>query len=96
MNELPPEKDLVSKFIEAASEAASVAEVKLASLAVTAVRWFMGRRRRKVAVLVDDAFQAIGPDEAAMYVKSLLGLTEYPGGLRKGGRYRDHERGATE
>jgi hypothetical protein len=28
--------------------------------------------------LVDDAFQAIGLDKAAMYVKSLLGLTEYP------------------
>jgi hypothetical protein len=38
----------------------------------------MGRRRRKAAVLVDDAFQAIGLDKAAMYVKSLLGLTEYP------------------
>jgi hypothetical protein len=38
----------------------------------------MGRRKRKVAVLVDDAFQAIGLDKAAMYVKSLLGLTEYP------------------
>jgi hypothetical protein len=71
-------KELVSKFIEAASEAAGVAEAKLASLAVTAVRWFMGRRKRRVAVLVDDAFQAIGLDKAAMYVKSLLGLTEYP------------------
>jgi len=55
-----------------------VAEAKLASLAVTAVRWLMGSRRRKAAVLVDDAFQAIGLDKAAMYVKSLLGLTEYP------------------
>ena len=71
-------KDLVGRFVEAASEAAGVAEAKLASLAVTAVRWFMGRRRRKVAVLVDDAFQAIGLDKAAMYVKCLLGLTEYP------------------
>jgi hypothetical protein len=71
-------KELVSKFVEAASEAAGVAEAKLASLAVTAVRWFMGSRRRKAAVLVDDAFQAIGLDKAAMYVKSLLGLAEYP------------------
>jgi energy-coupling factor transporter ATP-binding protein EcfA2 len=71
-------KELVGKFVEAASEAAGVAEAKLASLAVTAVRWFMGRRKRKAAVLVDDAFQAIGLDKAAMYVKSLLGLTEYP------------------
>ena len=71
-------KELVGKFAEAALEATGIAEAKLASLAVVAVRWFMGRRRRKVAVLVDDAFQAIGLDRAAMYVKSLLGLTEYP------------------
>jgi KaiC/GvpD/RAD55 family RecA-like ATPase len=71
-------KELVNRFVEAAAEAAGVAEAKLASLAVTAVRWFMGRRRRKTAVLVDDAFQAMGLDKAAMYVKSLLGLTEYP------------------
>jgi len=71
-------KDLVKKFAEAALEAAGIAEAKLASLVVVAVRWFMGKRRRKVAVLVDDAFQAIGLDKAAMYVKSLLGLTEYP------------------
>ncbi len=71
-------KDLVNKFAEASLEVAGVAEAKLASLAVVAVRWFMGRRRRKVAVLVDDAFQAIGLDRAAMYVKSLLGLTEHP------------------
>jgi len=71
-------KDLVKKFAETALEAAGIAEAKLASLAVVAVRLFMGKRRRKVAVLVDDAFQAIGLDKAAMYVKSLLGLTEYP------------------
>jgi KaiC/GvpD/RAD55 family RecA-like ATPase len=69
-------KELVGKFAEAALEATGIAEAKLASLAVVAVRLFMGRRRRKVAVLVDDAFQAIGLDKAAMYVKSLLGLTE--------------------
>jgi hypothetical protein len=29
-------------------------------------------------VLVDDAFQAIGLEKSAMYVKSLLSLVEYP------------------
>ena len=38
----------------------------------------MGRRR--VAVLVDDVFQAIGLDKASVYVKSLLNLLEYPPG----------------
>jgi hypothetical protein len=71
--------ELVSKFAEAASEAVGVAEVKLATLAIDAVKWLISRwRRGRVAVLVDDAFQAIGLDKAAMYVKALLGLTEYP------------------
>jgi len=72
-------KELVEKFVEAASEAVGVAQLKLATLAIDAVKWLVSKwRRGKVAVLVDDAFQAIGLDKAAMYVKSLLGLTEYP------------------
>jgi len=56
-----------------------VAQLKLATLAIDAVKWLVSKwRRGKVAVLVDDAFQAIGPDKAAMYVKALLGLVEYP------------------
>jgi hypothetical protein len=72
-------KELVDKFAEAASEAIGVAQLKLATLAIDAVKWLISRwRRGKVAVLVDDAFQAIGLDKAAMYVKALLGLVEYP------------------
>jgi hypothetical protein len=71
--------ELVGKLAEAASEAVGVAEVRLATLAIDAVKWLISRwRRGRVAVLVDDAFQAIGLDKAAMYVKALLGLTEYP------------------
>jgi KaiC/GvpD/RAD55 family RecA-like ATPase len=72
-------KELVDKFAEAASEAIGVAQLKLATLAIDAVKWLISRwRKGKVAVLVDDAFQAIGLDKAAMYVKALLGLVEYP------------------
>jgi len=72
-------KELVSKFVEAASEAVGVAQLKLATLAIDAVKRLISRwRRGRVAVLVDDAFQAIGLDKAAMYVKALLGLVEYP------------------
>ncbi|MCG2880710.1 MAG: ATP-binding protein [Vulcanisaeta sp.] len=35
-------------------------------------------RRAKIAVIVDDAFQAIGLQQAAIYVKGLLNLIEYP------------------
>ncbi|MGC9131902.1 MAG: ATP-binding protein, partial [Pyrobaculum sp.] len=34
--------------------------------------------RKKMAVIVDDAFQAIGLEKAALYVKGLLGILEHP------------------
>ncbi|GAB6944285.1 ATP-binding protein [Vulcanisaeta sp. JCM 14467] len=33
---------------------------------------------RKLAIIVDDAFQVIGIDKAAIYVKGLLGILEHP------------------
>ncbi|GAB6946714.1 hypothetical protein JCM16161A_08440 [Vulcanisaeta sp. JCM 16161] len=33
---------------------------------------------RRLAVIVDDAFQVIGTDKAAIYVKGLLGILEHP------------------
>ncbi len=33
---------------------------------------------RRLAIIVDDAFQAIGLDKAALYVKGLLGILEHP------------------
>jgi len=72
-------RELVEKLAEAAAEAVGIAEVKLATLAIDAVKWLIGKwRRGRVAVLVDDAFQAIGLNKAATYVKALLGLVEYP------------------
>jgi len=72
-------KELVEKFAEAASEAIGVAQLKLATLAIDSVKWLVSKwRRGRVAVLVDDVFQAIGLEKAAMYVKSLLSLVEYP------------------
>ena len=72
-------KELMEKFVEAASEAVGVVELKLATLAIDAVKWLISRwKRGRVAVLVDDAFQAIGIDKAATYVKALLSLVEYP------------------
>jgi hypothetical protein len=58
-------KELVEKFAEAASEAIGVAQLKLAILAIDAIKWLVSKwRRGRVAVLVDDAFQAIGRDVA--------------------------------
>jgi energy-coupling factor transporter ATP-binding protein EcfA2 len=72
-------KEVAEQFAKAAAEAVGVAELKLASLAIDAVKELLKAWRRKnVAVLVDEAFQAIGLERAAAYVKSLLNLIEYP------------------
>ena len=71
-------KEVVDKLAEAAAEVFGTAKVKLASLAIDLAKLLIERRRRKIAVLVDDVFQAIGLREAATYVKALLNLIEYP------------------
>ena len=42
------------------------------------VREVLKKRRRKIAVIADDVFQAIGLDKAAAYVKGLLNMIEHP------------------
>ena len=71
-------KDVVRKFIEVASEAIGVAEVKLATLAIDVVKDILRVGVSRVAVIVDDVFQAVGIGKAAIYVKSLLNIIEYP------------------
>jgi len=71
--------DVVRRLSETVAEATGVVEVKLATLAVDIVKELIERwRKRRVAVLVDDVFQAIGLRKAEAYVKSLLSLIEYP------------------
>ena len=72
-------EELIKKLAEAASENVGIAEVKLATLAIDTVKQLISKwKRGRVAILVDDVFQAIGLDKAARYVKALLGLVEYP------------------
>ena len=71
--------EVARKLAEAAAEAIGVAQLKLATLAIDAAKELVGRwGRKRVAVLVDEVFQAIGLDKAETYVKSLLNLIEYP------------------
>jgi hypothetical protein len=42
------------------------------------VREVLKKRRRKIAIIADDVFQAIGLDKAAAYVKGLLNMIEHP------------------
>ncbi|MEM4651341.1 MAG: ATP-binding protein [Pyrobaculum sp.] len=71
--------EVVRRLADAASEAFGVAQLKLATLTIDAVKELLERwGRKRVAVLVDEVFQAIGVDKAGIYVKSLLNLIEYP------------------
>ncbi|WP_333639408.1 ATP-binding protein [Pyrobaculum aerophilum] len=51
---------------------------RLAMAVFDFTREVLRRRRRKVAVIADDIFQAIGLDKAAAYVKGLLNMFEHP------------------
>ena len=70
--------EVAGKLAEAASEVSGVAEVKLAYLAIEVIKELIRRGKKRVAVLVDEAFQAIGIEKAGLYVKKLLNLVEYP------------------
>ena len=72
-------REVIQKFVEVVGEVTGIAQLKLATLTTLTVRELLTRwRKRKVAILVDDVFQAIGLDKAEIYVKELLGLIEYP------------------
>ena len=72
-------RDIVKKFAETVIETIGVAEFKLATLAVDVIKELIGKwKKKKIAILIDDVFQAIGLDKAEIYVKELLGLIEYP------------------
>jgi AAA+ ATPase superfamily predicted ATPase len=72
-------QDLIKRFVEILSEAVGVAQLKLASLAIFVVRELLTRwRRKKIAVLIDDVFQAVGIEKSETYVKELLNIIEYP------------------
>jgi Archaeal ATPase. len=51
---------------------------RLAMAVFDLVREILKKRRRKVAIIADDVFQAIGLDKAAAYVKGLLNTIEHP------------------
>mgnify|MGYP001770634869 CR=1 FL=1 len=71
-------KEVVKRLADAAAETLGIAEIKLASLVIDLADELIRQRKKKVAILADDVFQAIGLNEAAKYVKALLGIIEYP------------------
>jgi len=70
---------IIRKLAEAAAEAIGIAQIKLATLSIDLVKELISVwNKKRIAVLIDDVFQAIGLDKAEIYVKGLLGLIEYP------------------
>jgi hypothetical protein len=71
--------EVARRLLDAASDVSGLAQLKLAYLAVDLAKELIGRwGKKKVTVLVDEVFQAVGLDKAGIYVKSLLNLIEYP------------------
>jgi hypothetical protein len=77
--------DVVRRFSEALAEVIGITELRLATLAIDLTKELLKKWKvRKVALLVDDVFQAIGLDKVEVYVKSLLNLIEYPPEMYEG------------
>lgn len=70
--------DVKARLMEILREATADTWVRVAWAVVDIAKEIMKAGAKKVAVLADDVFQAIGLDKAAIYVKGLLGLIEYP------------------
>ena len=71
--------EITRKLADAVSETLGIAQLKLATLAIDIIKELLEKwGRKRVAVLVDEVFQAIGLEKAGLYVKSLLTLIEYP------------------
>lgn len=70
--------DVKRRIAEILREATDEAWARAVWAAVDLAKELIRAGRRKVAVLTDDVFQAIGFNKAAVYVKGLLGLIEYP------------------
>jgi len=71
----PTAKELVEKAFSLFSDPLA----KAVDLAINVAGWIMQKfRRSRVAVLMDDIFQAVGVENAEAYVKALLNLIEWP------------------
>ncbi|MEM4971524.1 MAG: ATP-binding protein [Sulfolobales archaeon] len=66
------------RLLEILREATDEAWARAVWAAVDLARELIKAGRKKLAILADDVFQAIGLGKASIYVKGLLGLIEYP------------------
>jgi energy-coupling factor transporter ATP-binding protein EcfA2 len=72
-------EEVVSRLSEAVADVTGYTPMRLADLAVYLAKQLLKRwRKRRITVLVDDIFQAIGVNRAEVYVKMLLNMIEHP------------------
>jgi energy-coupling factor transporter ATP-binding protein EcfA2 len=72
-------EEVVSRFSEAIANTTGFTPLKLADLVVYLANQLLKKwKRKRIALLVDEVFQAIGLDRAEAYVKALLNTIEYP------------------
>jgi predicted AAA+ superfamily ATPase len=72
-------EDVVSRLSEAVADATGFTPLKLADLVVYLANQLLKKwKRKRIAVLVDEVFQAIGIEKSEAYVKALLNTIEYP------------------
>lgn len=61
------------------ADATDYASLKLADLVILLVHLLLKKwRRKRIALLVDEVFQAIGIEKSETYIKELLNIIEYP------------------
>jgi energy-coupling factor transporter ATP-binding protein EcfA2 len=71
-------ESIVNRLSEAAADITGVTSLRLVTIAIDLIKELVRLGKKRVAVLIDEAFQSIGLEKAAVYVKSLLSLIEYP------------------
>jgi energy-coupling factor transporter ATP-binding protein EcfA2 len=72
-------REVVDKLSEVVADVTGYSPIKLANTIIYLAKQLIGRwRKRKIALLIDEVFQAIGLDKVEVYVKSLLNIIEYP------------------
>jgi len=72
-------REVIEKISEIVASATGFTPIKLADIVVVLAKELLRRwRKKKIALLIDEVFQAIGLDKAEVYVKMLLNLIEYP------------------
>jgi dephospho-CoA kinase len=72
-------REVIERVSEVIADTTGYIPIKLADLVVLLANQLLKKwRKKKIALLVDEVFQAIGLDKAEIYTKMLLNIIEYP------------------